>query len=371
MKNGAVAWEGMICSDFIVIGGGIAGVSAAAELSHLGQVVLLEAEEALAWHASGRSAALYEPHYGPPAIVALGHASHQGLQEAGVLSPRGLILVAPKGKDGAFDAEMTRLNLQPVSCDEAAAICPLLDPARLGRAAFSDVAQDIDTDRLIQTYARQARGRGAAIRLKAGVTLIRRRGGMWHVTAAGDEFRAPVVVNAAGAWADQVAVMAGLRPLGLSARRRSMARIAAPEGADVARWPMLLGAGESWYAKPDAGALIVSPCESDPVEPHDAWADDMVLAEGLARYESVTRHRVTRVLANWAGLRTFAPDGSPAYGRDAGQPDFIWFAGQGGYGFQSSVGAARFLADLVAGRAVDAWLAAQIDPARFASRAIP
>lgn len=352
--------------DFIVIGGGIAGVSAAAELSSLGRVVLLEAEDALAWHASGRSAALYEPQYGPAAIVQLSRASRQGLQEAGVLSPRGLILVGGTGQEDAFRHDLQQMDLQQIRMDEALALCPGLDGARVGQAAFSDAPQDIDTDMLIQTYVRTARRQGAEIRLKAAVTAVSRQGGQWRVRAGSDEIAAPVLVNAAGAWADQIAGLAGVTPLGLLPRRRSMARIAVPDGVAVGTWPMLLGVQESWYAKPDAGALIVSPCDAEQATPHDAWADDMVLAEGLSRYEAVSRYPVTRLLASWAGLRTFAPDGSPAYGRDPQQPDFIWFAGQGGYGFQSSVAAARLIADIAASRPVDRALAALIDPARFA-----
>ncbi len=135
---------------------------------------------------------------------------------------------------------------------------------------------------------------------------------------------------------------------------------------DPSRWPMIFGVRETWYAKPDAGALIVSPADADPSHPHDAWADDMILAEGLARYEAMMRFPVDRLLASWAGLRSFAPDGSPVYGRDPDLPDFIWFAGQGGYGFQSSAAAARFIADIAADRPTDPELAALMSPGRFA-----
>lgn len=171
-----------------------------------------------------------------------------------------------------------------------------------------------------------------------------------------------------GAWDDQVAALAGVAPLGLTPLRRSMARIPAPGGLDVAGWPMIFGCGESWYAKPDAGALIVSPAEEDPAAPHDAWADDMVLAEGLARYEEMVTAPVTRMIANWAGLRTFAPDRVPVIGPDAAEPSFFWLAGQGGYGFQTSPAAAGLVADLLTGRApaVGQALADRLSPRRFA-----
>lgn len=351
--------------DFLIIGGGIAGVSAAAQLAPHGATALLEAESNLAYHASGRSAALYEPHYGPPAIVELSLASGADLGAMGVLSPRGVMLVAAPEEVAAFEAEADQMHMARIDPEAAVAAFPALDPARVARAARGDQAQDIDTDLLIQTHRKAARSHGAQILTSAPVTAIARQGGHWIVTCAQGEFRANVLVNAAGAWADLVAQMAGVAPLGIQPRRRSMARIPAPGGLDVAGWPMLLGVAEGWYAKPDAGAMIVSPCEADPAQPHDAWPDDMVLAEGLARYEAMMRFPVTRMIASWAGLRSFAPDGSPAYGRDPGQPEFIWFAGQGGYGFQSSAAAARFIADIVLGRPTDAALARRLDPARF------
>lgn len=162
--------------------------------------------------------------------------------------------------------------------------------------------------------------------------------------------------------------MAGVRPLGFTPLRRSMARIPAPGGHDPARWPMIFGAGEAWYAKPDAGALIVSPAEEDPSHPHDAWPDDMVLAGGLARYEAMMTVPVTRLLASWAGLRTFAPDRVPVIGPDPAEPSFLWLAGQGGYGFQTSPAASLLAADLLAGRhpALDAGTVAALSPRRLA-----
>ena len=199
------------------------------------------------------------------------------------------------------------------------------------------------------------------------MTAIRRDGGLWHVATPKGEFSAKILVNAAGAWVDEVARMAGMVPLGFTPYRRSMARIPAPGGHDVSAWPMLFGLGEAWYAKPDAGALIVSPAEEHPTEPHDAFADDLVLAEGLARYEEMVTEPVTRLLANWAGLRTFAPDRVLVIGRDPVSPEFFWLAGQGGYGFQSAPAASQLAADLLAGRAsvLEPETIFALSPARF------
>lgn len=353
-------------SDFLIIGGGIAGVSAAARLSALGSVTLLEAEDHLAHHASGRSAALYEPNYGAPPVVALSHASGDALRVAEVLSPRGLLLLAGAGEEAVFAEEARGFGLTEISPAEARSLVPVLGPA-VQRAAIADNAWDIDTDRLIQGFAREARGNGATILTRARVTAITRDGALWRVTSAAGEHVGRVLVNAAGAWVDGVARMAGVAPLGFTPYRRSMARIPAPESHDPARWPMLMGAGETWYAKPDAGALIVSPAEEDPAAPHDAWADDLVLAEGLARYEAMVTAPVTRLLASWAGLRTFAPDRVLVIGPDPSEPAFFWLAGQGGYGFQTSPAASALVADLLAGRppALDPATVATLSPARF------
>ncbi|MDM7931433.1 FAD-binding oxidoreductase [Tabrizicola sp.] len=355
-------------ADFLIIGGGIAGVSAAARLSALGSVIVLEAEDALAHHASGRSAALYEPRYGAPAVVGLSMASETYFKAAtGVLSPRGLMVVAKADAKEAFDEDVAAMAFDPVSVAEAQAIIPILNPDVVAHAAYADHAEDIDTDLLVQGFAREAKAQGARILTRARVTAVARGGAGWRVDSSAGTFTTRMIVNAAGAWVDQVATMAGVRPLGFTPYRRSMARIPAPGGHDVSRWPMLFGPGEDWYAKPDAGALIVSPAEEDLMEPHDAWADDMVLAEGLARYEEMVTEPVTRLLASWAGLRTFAPDRVLVIGPDVREPSFFWLAGQGGYGFQSCPAASQLAADLIGGRApeIDADLVAALSPSRF------
>lgn len=354
--------------DIAIIGGGIAGISAAAALSSAARVIVLEGEDALAHHASGRSAALYEPRYGNPAVVELSLASGEAFRALpGVLSPRGLMMVAGPQDHAAFCKDADAMDLTPVTVDQARAMVPILNPATVAHAAHADHAWDIDTDLLLQLMARQARAQGATIQTRARVTTIAPQAGGWRLAWDGGATTARVVVNAGGAWADQVAALAGVAPIGLQPMRRSMARIPAPAGHDPARWPMVFGAGETWYMKPDAGALIVSPAEEHPMPPHDAFADDMVLAEGLSRYEEMVTTPVTRLLANWAGLRTFAPDRAPVIGFDPDAPGFFWLAGQGGYGFQTAPAAAALAADLVAGRAagLSAGLVAALSPGRF------
>lgn len=353
--------------DFLIIGGGIAGVSAAARLSTHGSVLLLESEPHLAHHASGRSAALYEPRYGPAPVVALSLASGDYFHsQTNLLTPRGLLILARADQAAEFADDIATMQLDPISIAKAQEKLPILNTATVAHAAYADHAWDIDTDLMIQTFARAARANGARIVTAAPVTTIR-RDAAWIVQTPGATHRSRILINAAGAWADPVARMAGVRPLGIQPMRRSMARIPAPGGHDVSRWPMIFGCGESWYAKPDAGSLIVSPAEEHPMDPHDAWADDMVLAQGLARYEQMVTEPVTRLRASWAGLRSFAPDRVPVIGFDPAQPAFFWLAGQGGYGFQSAPAASALAAALISGQPTGHTpdLVAALAPARF------
>lgn len=337
--------------DFLVIGGGIAGLSAGARLSAHGLVTVIEAEDALGYHASGRSAALFEENYGPPSVVALNKAGAEYLRSAngGYLTPRGLLLVGGSDQAAQFQEDLADLNMHPISVAQARSRVPILNPDTVAFAAIGEAAFDIDTDRLLQDFARTIRANGGSVVTRQKVTEIRKTS-RWVVQAA-NTFEAHNLVNAAGAWADEIATMAGIAPIGITPRRRSMARIPAPGGHDVTSWPMLMGVGEGWYAKPDAGKLLVSPSEAEASTPHDAYADDMVLAEGIARYEEMVTEPVTRVETNWAGLRSFAPDGTLVLGPDPADPTFIWSAGQGGYGFQTAPAASQLVTDLTVGQA--------------------
>lgn len=355
--------------DFLVIGGGIAGISAAARLSHLGVVAVLERETGLGYHASGRSAAMFEETYGKPSVIALNRASHayHATANGGVLSPRGLMLLGSAETAEAFAADLVSMEMEELTLADAVARVPILRTDVVDRVGYHEAAWDIDTDRLIQNFAAEVRKNGGTVQTKAEVTAITRTATGWQVTTTAQFFEARHIVNAAGAWVDVVATMAGVAPLGFTPLRRSMARIPAPGGHDISAWPMLFGPGEDWYAKPDAGALIVSPAEEHLTEPHDAWADDMVLAEGIARYVAHVTEPVTRLLTSWAGLRTFAPDRQLVLGPDPTEPTFLWCAGQGGYGFQTSPAASQHLADLVSGVTgpLDAQTRAALSPARF------
>ncbi|WP_298495659.1 FAD-binding oxidoreductase [uncultured Maritimibacter sp.] len=351
--------------DFIIIGGGVAGLSAGAHLASHGRVTLIEAEAQLGHHASSRSAAVHIPTYGAGPVKDISIASTEAHLAAGVLTPRPVMLVGTAEEAEGFARDAKDLRMTPISPDAARDMVPLLS-ADISHAALTRETWDIDTDAVLQAYARAIRADGQIV-TGARVEAIARTATGWRVTAGGADHDAPVLVNAAGPWADEIATLAGIAPVGLVALRRSMARIGVPGGHEARDWPMLIGASGDWYAKPDAGALIVSPSEEHPLPPQDAWADDMVLAEGLAAFEAHMNAPVERMIANWAGLRTFAPDRLLVIGPEPEAPDFHWMAGQGGYGFQTAPAAGRLLAARVLGQVpeLDPATADALLPARF------
>ena len=258
--------------DFAVVGGGIAGISVAARLSHLGSVTVLEAEAGLGYHTSGRSAALFEESYGRPTTVALNKASKSFLETAngGVLSPRGLLLIGRPQDADVFAADLATMGMEQISVRQARQMVPILDPDVVTLAAYHSEAWDIDTDRLIQNFARDVRQNGGEVLTNQRVRSILRNQPGWLIETGADQFQARTLVNAAGSWVDEIAQMAGIAPLGFTPLRRSMARIPAPGGHDLSAWPMTFGTGEAWYCKPDAGKLVISPAEEDPSHAHDA-----------------------------------------------------------------------------------------------------
>jgi len=360
--------------DILVIGGGMAGISAAAKLSADARVTVLEREPVLGYHSTGRSAAIFIRNYGNATLRALNAVAEpefiapEGVSDRSLLSPRGEVLFG-------MDSEIDRLKAYAEGSDglewltqaETLAMVPILRPERVAAAIFESGAQEIDVDRLLQGYARLARSRVAEIVTGAGVTGLSYANGCWTLNTAAGEFQAPVVVNAAGAWADQLAGLAGVGAVGLQPLRRSAVLIDPPEGYDTTRWPVFADASETFYCKPDAGRLMISPADEDPVEPHDAWAEDMVLAEGIDRYERAVTTPVTRVTRNWAGLRTFVPDRTPVVGFDPRATGFFWLAGQGGYGIQTAPALSGLTADLIAARVskLPPAIIASLAPARL------
>jgi len=362
-------------ADVIIIGGGIAGMSLAARLAGDRSVVLLEAEDQFAYHSTGRSAAMFIVNYGPPVIRQLNRLSedffrnHDGFSETPLLSPRGQMTIDFGDDSAAFDAYIDGSHgLEIIDAQGAKSLVPILNETLVQRAVYESGASEVDVHQLFTCFQRQARNAGADLQKRQPVQAITAMAnGTWQVKTSDNLYEAPIVVNAAGAWADQIALMAGVAPCHITPKRRSAVMIPGPEGSEA--WPMFVPAAENWYAKPDAGRLMISPADQDPVEAHDAYPDDMVLAEGIDRFSQKTTLEVTRIERSWAGLRSFAPDHDPVAGFDPDHRGFFWLAGQGGYGIQTSPALSLFAAHSILEQEVDAGLKASLSPARFADRA--
>jgi D-arginine dehydrogenase len=337
-------------TDIIVVGAGIAGASVAAHLAETHRVLIVEMEERPGYHTTGRSAAAFEPNYGPPPILALTRASRREFDEGRYLTPRDTVFVMPEGQEGAFDRLMAaQQGMREITVADARDRHPLLRTSYARRAVLDPGTADIDVDLLHQSYLKLFRQRGGKLLCSSAVTAIDNVKG-WTVRAGAETVRARTIVDAAGAWGDRVAELAGQRPIGLQPKRRSMAVVPPPDGMNAMSWPLLGDVGETWYCKPQSGKLLVSPADAAPVEPHDAYADDMTLAEGIDRFQQATEMEVTRVERTWGGLRSFAPDGNPVVGYGKGDASFFWLIGQGGYGIQTSPALSRLAAALVLNR---------------------
>ena len=348
--------------DFLIIGAGIAGASVAWQLADQSRVLLLERESQPGYHTTGRSAALYMATYGTPNIQALTRASRAfydappGFAEGTpILSPRGVVYVAgPDQLDllrQAYDAaRAVSPNVEWVEHAALMAMLPCLRPEAVAAGMAEPEAADIDVHALHQGFLRGLRQRGGQVLTGAEVTGLERQGTGWRVALAdGRAFQAGAIVNAAGAWADVVAALAGVPPIGLEPRRRTAFTFAVPEGMDASRWPAVIGIDESFYFKPDAGQLLGSPANADPTHPHDVVPEEIDVATGIYHIEQMTRFQIRRPSHTWAGLRSFVPDGDMVIGWDNHVPGFFWLAGQGGYGIQSAAGAALLARQLLRG----------------------
>jgi len=368
----------MKTADVIVIGGGIAGASAAAEIAADGaRVLLLEMETQPGYHTTGRSAAMYEPSEGVAIVRALTRASFpffatppDGFTDVPLLSPRGVLMFAYDGQE-MLAADAKRNGFAEVDASFARAKLPLLKLDGTIAILWDGDAQDVDVDALHGGRLRALRRMKGELVVDAPVHAGKRVGGTWRLDAGSEGYEAPTVVLAAGAWSDRVAASCGIVPVGLQPKRRSAAVISGPVGAAVGDWPEISPVDVSFYCKPMGGKLMLSPADEEPVEPHDAWADDLRLAEAAAGLEQLVDMQVQRLERTWGGLRTFAPDGLPVVGFDPDAHGFFWLAGQGGYGIQTSPALSRLAAALVAGRDVPADLTRDgiapepLSPSRF------
>jgi len=354
--------------DCIVIGAGIAGASVAAALAGEASVAVLEAEPHAGYHSTGRSAALYSALYGNPTIRALTRASlgyfltpSQGMVKQALLRERHTLFLVGAGQEDLVPGFMAdadvRERASALTVDEVLTRVPVLQRERVAGALLDVTSADIDVDLLHQGFLRRVRATGAELQLGAGLQALERDGGGWLAHTAHGRYRAGVVINAAGAWADDVAALAGVAPVPLQPLRRTAVLIDLPDGVDATHWPAVVAIDESQYFKPDAGLLLISAADETPSPPCDAQPEELDVAIAVDRFETLTGQPVRRVRHRWAGLRVFSPDRSPVVGFEPSAPGFFWCAGQGGYGIQTSPALGRVAAVLALGRPLPQELA--------------
>lgn len=355
--------------DVIVIGAGIAGASAAFALAEQGSVLLLEREDAPGYHTTGRSAAVFAPAYGNLAIRRLTaasgpfyHARAGGLVDDPVLLPRGELLIARNDQLRALDEMEAALRreidtLERLEEEGALQRVPALRPGYVAAALADISAMDMDVAAIHQGFLKGFRRLGGRLIVGAEVTALREERGGWCVESRAGDFHCEVVVNAAGAWADQIAALAGARPIGLVPKRRT-AFVFDPEVPIDPAWPVVVDVDEAFYFKPESGLLLGSPADETPSPPTDAQPDELDVALAVDRIEQATLWQVRRVRRRWAGLRSFVGDKTPVVGFDPEKPGFFWLAGQGGYGIQTAPAMARVTAALVSRHALPDDIAA-------------
>ncbi|MBI3523739.1 MAG: FAD-binding oxidoreductase [Betaproteobacteria bacterium] len=351
-------------ADVVIVGAGMAGAALAYELSATRRVVLIEREAQPGYHATGRSAALYSAIYGNAAVRALTRASRDfldhpppGFAEQLLLTPRGALLFGGAQQQAQLDdfyAEVAPLDphIRRLDGDEVRRQLPFLKANVAAGGVFNVGAMDMDVHALHQGYLRGARANGARLLCDTGVTAIAFEHGVWRLTTRQGEITAACLVNAAGAWADELARLAGLPPIGITPLRRTALVVETDQTMEHFDWPMAIDADESLYFKPDAGRILLSPADETPSQACDAQPEEYDIAVAIDRFESVTELRVKKITGKWAGLRSFAPDRTPVIGFDARQPGFFWFAGQGGYGIQTAPGNAMLARALITGTAL-------------------
>ena len=349
--------------EFAIVGAGIAGVSCAYFLANEGSVAILEREHVAAYHTTGRSAALYSETYGNDAIRAITVASGSfyrqppaGFAEVPLLGPRGVVFIGTADQDDALDASYREFHnlvstVRRIDKAETLALHPLLNPEVVGSGVYEPDAEDMDVAAIHGGFLKGARAKGAVLHLKAEIVGLARKGGKWHLDLRdGNQVIATSVINAAGAWCDELAALAGVRPIGLVPKRRTAFTFDAPQGVDIHALPGLVDIGETFYFKPEVGQFLGSPADETPSPPCDAQPEELDIAIAVERIEAASTLRIRRIKNKWAGLRSFVADKTFVVGYDADAEGFFWLAGQGGYGIQSAPAMGRLSAALASGK---------------------
>jgi D-arginine dehydrogenase len=350
----------MVTYDFLVVGAGIAGASVAAHLAETHSVLLVDMEERAGYHTTSRSAAVYEPNYGPAPMLALTRASKhffenppQGFTDAPLITPRATLLFEAEGQaENTAHLLSFAKGLNEVNEAEARRLFPILREGYAKRSFVDPQTADLDVDLIHRGFLKMFKSRGGKLLLQSPLASAVRNASTWYVTCGKEQIAATTIINAAGAWGDAVANICGAKPVGLQPKRRSIGVVPMADATASQYWPMVIDVAETWYAKPQSGSMIISSADATPVDPHDAYADDMAIAEGIDRMMQATTLEVERLSHSWGGLRTFAPDGNPVVGFDPHTDGFFWLVGQGGYGIQSAPALSETAATLARGEPV-------------------
>lgn len=347
-------------SDFIIIGAGIAGASAAYELAGEGKVILLERESWLAYHSTGRSAAVFMETYGNKTVRGLTRGSSdfylnppEGFSEVPLFHSRGALFLATEEQNDLIHQQFEEMkndidSLEFIKSEEIKKLVPIMNNDLFKAGIYESSAKDLDAHEIHQGYIRGLNEKGGKLVMNCEVHSINQKNGVWYVSTTAGEFNAPIIINAAGAWADEIASLAGVRKIGLEAKKRTVMYIDMDE-YNISKWPYVGDISETFYFKPDAGKLFFSPCDEIPITPCDAKPNDLDVAIAINTVEIATDLEVKSVDHSMAGLRSFVADRAPVVGQDAENPNFFWLVGQGGYGFQTAPALARCCHALVTG----------------------
>lgn len=334
--------------DFLVVGAGIAGASAAYGLAERGRVIVLEQEDTAGYHTTGRSASMYMETYGGLLTRGLAAASRaffdqppSGLADAPLLSRRPVLRVGRADQIDTLEAfyEKHHSLVPTIALLDAAQTlrqAPMLREDRLAGAILEPATHEIDSAALHQGFLRGMRARGGTLVTEAEVTKLARDGGLWRAETTAGAYAAPVLINAAGAWCDAVARLAGIAPIGLQPKRRTVFLFDAPARESVEGWPMVCDIDYSFYFKPESGRILASPADETPSAPCDAYPEELDIAIGAHRIMQATTLEIQHIRNKWAGLRSFVSDEEPVAGFDDAAERFFWLAGQGGAGIMTA-----------------------------------
>ncbi len=350
-------------ADFLIIGSGMAGMSAAFRLSKHGKVIVLEKESMLGYHTTGRSAAFFTENYGNNIIRSITKASRYFLENPPscfkndqlMTQYGGSLFIANKNQSNLVDKELeyaksVSANVFEIDKKEVMNMVPIIKEKYLDRALHEPDSKVMDVDLIHQGYARGLKDNDGKIIFNSEVSSISKHNNLWNVKTHNNEFTSPIIINAAGAWCDEIAILANCKPLNLSPKRRTVIIFEDTSNLNTSKWPVVIDIEDNFYFKPEAGKILASPADETDSPPCDSQPEEIDIAITIDRIEYATNFKVKKIDHKWAGLRSFFPDRTPVVGEDPDMTGFYWLAGQGGYGIQTSPGISKIIECLVTGK---------------------